>query len=301
MKKTFSLSLLAIFILGFAAGYFARTQKFASDTQSSAPQEVLAANKLQALTDREIAEYYELKNDLDKLNKADEILAKMMTIFLHDLGIRISRKTLDESSKAINKNPEDSAIGQLDPNTPQSLSQMQSPEKLSSANWTQAERLRHEIKNEKETADFLDQVKIPEFNEALKVAKSFSNRTGTLESLQGQFLGSAIVKQDEKFRTWSVDLFLNGNLDKGKFEGKAHIKMAENGKVFSNSGHGGKLDAFKEFGSESDAILIRASPTVYFQMYFLKGADSLIGNVYKRNSDDEPYVRIGTVQLKRGG
>ena len=158
MKRTFSLSLLAVFILGFAAGYFARTQnqKFVLVTQPVTPQEVLATNKLQALTDKEIAEYYELKNDAEKLNKADEILAKMMTIFLHDLGIRISRKTLDESSKALNKNPEDSAIGQLDPNTPQSPFQIESSEKLASANWTQAEKLRHEIKNEKETADFFD-------------------------------------------------------------------------------------------------------------------------------------------------
>src|SRR4051812_35867240 len=57
--------------------------------------------KLQTLTDNDITEYYRLKNLEDKYKKADEILGKIVTLFLADLGIRVSKTTLKMASKSI--------------------------------------------------------------------------------------------------------------------------------------------------------------------------------------------------------
>ena len=284
--------------MGLAVGYFKRPTDTATPTPVENTQDINAKNKLQALTDEQITEYYTLKNDTERLKKADEILAKMMTIFLHDLGLRISRQMQEDSTAALSRTPEPQNYKAAETAPPPQASPPPEVAKTNLNTLRKIESTRHDIINESDKANFLEQTKIQNFDDALKSAKSYSNRTGTLVALQGQFLGIATVTIAKKIRAWGVDLFLDGNVNGNNFNGTAHIKISENGKVFSNSRDRGSLRSFKELNN-SDALLIRASPTVYFQMYLLKGHDSMIGNVYQRNTEDEPYQRIGTVQLNR--
>lgn len=93
---------------------------------------------------------------------------------------------------------------------------------------------------------------------------------------------------------------LEAQMEGENLKGKHSLKLAdETGKVFSNSSGNGKLDSYKEFSSNSEAILVKASPTIYFQLYFLKQLDMFAGNIYHRDSDELPYSRIGTVHLHR--
>ena len=55
-----------------------------------------AKSKLQNLYDVDVQEYQRLKNLEAKYSKANDILAKMMTIFLADLGLRISKNDIVE-------------------------------------------------------------------------------------------------------------------------------------------------------------------------------------------------------------
>ena len=300
MKKEFTLSTVIAFILGLGIGNFTSSRKTHNTSDSNQYGTKQAQEKLQMLTDQQVTEYYQLKSDSEKIKAADEILAKMMTIFLHDLGIRISRNVLDQSVASLERHALDPAIPTAQPGT-KTTSKEGDPAvaEFSTTSWKRAERLRHEIKNELEAAEFLDKVKIENFDKALKDTKPFLNRTGTLQNVQGQFQGRALIKRNEKYRNWDVEVFLDGNLDKGSLQGNAKVRIAENGKVFSNSSDNGKLKSFREFNSGSDAILVRASPSIYFQMYFLKDNNTLVGNIYEQDSDSESYNHIGTLDLKR--
>jgi hypothetical protein len=300
-----SFSLIFALILGTLLGFFLKgfflvpAQPQIQPSPGSRIKE-----KIQALSDQEIAEYYALKNDAERLKKADEILAKMMTIFLHDLGIKLFQNTNEKSKNNLNSSdvqpPKDGQISLSDLKNKMALTQNQMTPVGSIADWKNVEKSRHYIKTEKERADFLGKVQIPDFDDALKQSSVFANKTGYISLLQGRFTGKADVKLNEKYLSWDIEMSINGTLEKGSFEGKSSIKLSRDGKVFSDSSGNGTLRAFREFNSDSDAILMRAGPDVYFQVYFLKDNDSLVGNVYYREEEDDPYKKIGTLQLRRG-
>ncbi len=46
--------------------------------------------KVSGLTDSEISDYYKLKDQKEKYEKANEILSKIVLLFLADLGVKLS-------------------------------------------------------------------------------------------------------------------------------------------------------------------------------------------------------------------
>ncbi len=262
-----------------------------------AQNDIQLKEKLQALTDSDIADYYRLKNLEDKYTKADEILGKIMTIFLTDLGLRVSKRTEEQIHQALEKNPLPTSNSKgLVAKTENITKPIGIPK---DDKWTINEKPLHEISNERDIPDFLEKVKIDKIDEALKSSVSFANRTSTLDALKGKFSGTSQVKIEEKIHLWDLDLFLNAEMVGGVLTGKAQIKMAENGKIFSDSSHGGDIRAFREFTLGSEAVFINASPNVVFQLYYFKSMDTLSGNIYQKIRGSETFSYIGTLRLRR--
>lgn len=81
---------LLIFAAGALAGSWYNSRSHLEiAVPSSLNPELLA--KFQELTAADLEEYYRLKTAEDKYKKADEILGKVMAIFLADLGLHASQ------------------------------------------------------------------------------------------------------------------------------------------------------------------------------------------------------------------
>lgn len=260
--------------------------------------------KLQALTDNDIAEYYRLKTMEERYKKADEILGKIMTIFLADLGIRVSEATLAQAKNGAEVRPGSSPSPlDLKNTTDANRVGMQSKkaEAAGAANWVAAEKLRDEVRSDGEIADFLEKTRIENLDEAIRTTTAFSNKFNNLSVLKGPFRGAAQVKVSGVSHDWTIEMHLNAEIESGTLQGKTQIKIAENGEVFSDLTDNGEINNYREFSSGSEAVMMKASPSTYFQVYYIKRLDALVGNVYTRKSEADPFVRIGTLHLKRSG
>ncbi len=97
MKSNTALAVLVSLLAGAIIGYSFKLSGNATSPSGSAPISTSdydeGIRKLQDLSENEIAEYYRLKTMEERYAKADELLGKMMTIFLADLGIKLTTDT----------------------------------------------------------------------------------------------------------------------------------------------------------------------------------------------------------------
>lgn len=89
MNKSFKVIALVLVTVGLlTATYKAGQSSISQDSQG----ELRAKQELIELTQKDFEEYQNLKSLEDRYKKADEILGKIMTVFLADLGLRLGYK-----------------------------------------------------------------------------------------------------------------------------------------------------------------------------------------------------------------
>lgn len=282
---------LSLFGLGFYLGPGLRNAP-----PPVAPLPTSGLEKLQSLAEGDLEDYYRLKTMEDKYKKADEILGKMVVIFLADLGLRVSQRT-QIASTAGKVAPPDAvpSPGHRRPTVSSVLEQNSPLGRLSSG-----EQQLMQVRDQHQVAPHLQRVKIEQFENALKASQSFSNRANVLNSLIGSFEGPSNVRIGQKDEGWLVHLDVAGNMDKGKLSGMVRTRLLKDGKTLSDSNSKGEnIEAFREFASDSSAILLKASPHIFLQLYYLRDIDQLAANIYRRQTDAEGFEHIGSAQLKR--
>jgi len=237
----------------------------------------------------------------EKYLKADEILGKIMVIFLADLGLRVSQsaQTSAKQPPLVSDQrcaPPASALAPVISAAP-----MISPKENDAKRWASQEAKLLNLRYEQSVPALLRRLKIDDLDSSIKTSQAFSNKGGVLASLNGSFEGRSNVSFDDKKRSWYIHIELAGTMEgKEKLSGNLKIRLLENGKVFSNSSNSGSIVAFREFlGGESQAILAKVSDGLYFQLYYLKELDQLAGNIYRRSSDVGNFEHIGSMSLKR--
>lgn len=267
---------------------------------------------LQDLADNEIADYYRLKTLEEKYKKADEILGKMVAIFLADLGVRVSSDVAAASkipAPPLSSRTESTpAATEATPSPPSnSISPAQLSNALSAtpaqadspkiANRTPLEAIR----SDSEIAEFLKLSQIKDFDSALKTSAGYKNSNSTLPYLLGRFVGSATATRRDKLETWETEMVLDARMARdGRLFGSYSLKLAKGGRVFSNkSGKGGLDSEWREWKDDPEVIFVEVSPNMFLQMYYLKSSDSLIGNVVEQDKRDRTYKTIGTIRMNR--
>lgn len=296
------LGLLFIATTVFFSGYYLGHRRLAT---SLADSNTCATDKLSAqfrqLTENEISEYYELKTMEERYKKADEILAKIMTIFMAEFGLRLSDRALVASRISVDLPSASSCAAPITPSDPDGQRRVESKpqppaEEAARAPVTVEELAR--LRTPKLVKAFLDKNKIENLSQTIAASKSFSNVSGLVELIQGRFVGPAHVVEGDKPVEWEVRVFLNAPFREGKLDGASEIVIAKAGVAFSTSRGEGSVEEWREGGSGGMELFIKASPNVYFQIYYLKASDSFIGNVYRRGST-EAFAHIGNVNLYR--
>lgn len=302
------IAVVALLCIGI--GFFAG-RRFAPSTTPS-PASGPDLTNLQSIAETDLAEYYRLKTLEERYKKADEILGKIVGIFLADLGLRVSgdveRASKEPSPVALAAPTSDTATAKKETEAPTNDTAAASGGPFGSAatsatpgepNPTRPSL--DSLNSSQEIADFLKRVEIRDFDAALKASTGFANKTATLASLQGRFVGVASVLKRGTQETWDAELELNGQMARGiRFRGNYSLKFAKNGKVFSNkTGRGNLADEFREWKDDPEVIFIEASPDTFIQVYYLKGPDMIVGNVLEQPNRAGAYRTIGTIKLQR--
>ena len=259
-------------------------------------------NKFDQLNNVDFDEYLNLKNQKEKYEKADEILGKILLIFLSDLGLRVTDKKIevvkshlvvDQRSEATSRRSSDGGHSKSEIKT-EAASETKSH--VSSNAWTKNEKNIEQVTSELEGKDFLNSVVIDDLFRELKYSKNLNQ--DQLLQINGSFTGR--IAFDNKSKTsWEVELELDGYHKDGKAEGKCSIILSKEGRSFSHTSGNGDLRNFKAFAGKSKAILVSAnSDRGVFQLYFPSNINTLIGNYYHKQSIGK-YKKTGTVTLTR--
>lgn len=318
-KKHLAAGVLML-LVGFSAGYASRSRSASSETASTAELQSLQdeqrkfqklKGELSALSAHDFEEYVRLKDLERKYKKADELIGKMILIFLADLGLRVS----DEQARfaqvsASGDRPSESASppthsasgeslreGRLQaqaPNLPQTAVQ---PGK---STWVQAESKLADLRDEKEIEEFLKATRIQDLSSELKKTTLIKKPDPRIE---GCFEGAARVITEPP-KTWQMKTNVVFDPDRGSegesanVSGKTSVEISENGRIFSNSRGSGPVKDFRNFTQDSSALLLKAGQRLYFQLYYLQEQDAYAGNVYELG-DSAEFKFHGTVRLYR--
>lgn len=295
-----------IFGIGlFALGLYLGANHLRPAQSPKAGVPLSGLEKLQSLADGDLEDYYRLKTMEERYLKADEILGKMMVIFLADLGLRVSNSAQRAAQdRAVITERSEPPKAQVVPNTPApaSLSVVTSEDKAKPL----FDRLNHnekgllQARDERNVDGLLRRVRIGDFGTALGASKGFMNRGDSLGSLNGSFLGRSRVRVEGRFEAWNVQLEVAAAMQKGKLAGQVRTRLLKDGKVFSDSNsNGDSLEVFREFAGDSAALLVKVNDKLYLQAYYLRELDLLATNIYRRGSEAEGFEHIGSAQLKR--
>lgn len=297
------------FLLGLiAGGWF-----FHSPSTPDKPNQVNLSElqeKIQNIHDVDMQEYLQLKDQKAQFLKANEILGKMMTIFLADLGLRVSSQDL-KSLKEMPLGSEALASGTCEVpmkdsesaeevvrSTKESFAptgnQSTAPQSKPTNNWKQKEKSISNVTTDTEIENFLKDVVIEDFFSAIKGSGSVRRRD--LNNLNGVFEG-VLTYDSSSEQPAEVYMEMGGVFRRGQVRGSCKIILSRNGKPFNNSNSNGNIDNYKKSSPDSPAIFVDlGGRSGYFQLYFVRSNSVLVGNYYKQQGMDE-FVKTGTVTL----
>lgn len=298
--KFLSPAALGVFLAGAALGALAGWGLAPTTLPTEDSRERAARDKLQALTESELLEYSRLKTLEERYRKADELLTKMIQIFVADLGLRLSPLALEalkDGSVGSSAVPSP-AIPEKPAATPP-LPPSPSPTRPPHPGHGVPRPALSEVRGPEEIEGFLKASRIEDLDEALKTSSGLSNRS-QIADLTGRFTGQALIERDGRPVIWDVVFEFQGQLADGKLRGRNRLILSENGKVFSNKSGRGSLDGdFRELAQDPLATLVEAGPNSFVQLYYLKESDALIGNFLQRPGTGRPFRTIGTLHLRR--
>lgn len=290
-------------ILLFALGLFLGTSYLRPAQQAKSPVPSSGLEKLQSLAEGDLEDYYRLRTMEERYAKADEILGKIMVIFLADLGLHVSKQAQEAAQNRAVITERGSEPPKVVPvAAPASLAMPTLEERsrplLDRLNLNERGLL--QARDERSVDGLLRRVKLSDFGTALSASKGFSNRADTLGSLNGGFEGRTRVRLEGKNEAWYVHLEVAAAMQNKKLAGQVRTRLLKDGKVFSDSNsNGDNLEVFREFSGDSAALLVKVNDKLFLQAYYLKELDMLATNIYRRGSEAEGFEHIGSAQLKR--
>jgi hypothetical protein len=179
----------------------------------------------------------------------------------------------------------------IESHTPSSFRPRAKPAHPVSTDWRSAEQSLRALKPS--AAEwFLKKTRIPDFFSELQKSEPLQLRAPRLE---GCFFGDVHLTDGQ---VWQMKTEIS--LQEGSPpSGTVSVQLSENGKLFNNSSATGEVRDLKSFGMHSEAVILEASDTRYFQIYSMADPTTLLGNLYVRESD--PVLKFkGSVILKKG-
>lgn len=298
---------VAVGLVGYFTGL--RTQSVSEDLQDYKTKYEQLQAKIQNFTDADFQEYQQLKDRSQQYAKAEELLGKIMMVFLADLGLKVNKTDLDKVAKMAQPIPPPlppatpvNASTQAPPTSgphggPAAGSQVTKPVADSGAppNWAEKERALGEIANENDAENFLKKVAVDNLFPIVKTSRPLD--AAMLDAVNGNYQGR-IVMDDPEQKAQEISLELKGFREGESTTGTYKIMVGPPGRVDSNTSGSGQLKNFHSVEGSTQAVIIDATPNTYIQVYPIPRLNQLIGNYYRQDSIDK-FSKIGTVILNR--
>ncbi len=245
--------------------------------------------RLAGISEKELHDYLATNSAEDKLRKADEILAKVMQIFVADIGYKISAQEMSKLGQPSVPSTTNQAVDTQP--TPKPLETASTPTKATVA-FHKPRLTVSQILNDAQEKEFLKTIAENEFSSSLKASKTLTKQMA--QQLNGRFAGFINFSKDQK--QWKAEMTFEGEVQSGKLQGSHDILLSDaaTGKSLSHSRGRGELD--RSYSSNEGAYIIEVGGD-YLELYYFPALEQLSG--YFLEIQKGEYKRVGTVVMQR--
>ncbi len=280
---------LSIFIIGIIIGkyYFSKhevvIQKETLAIQSADAQKLDSiSNAFFNLSQNEILEYTKLKDAKKKYEKADEILGKVILLFLANVQMRMKPEV---KSYFVEGKKEKVKIEDL---TFKSNNQIKKkPEVVIMDEYIFAKLIAVDAQFMSVQKNMPFKIKSP--YKLFKKSNSFEDLE-KIKKFNGVFKGSLLItKGKHKNRLDDIELNINFFERDGKIDGTYESKLSHSGDTYShNRGSGGARQIRK---APKGTYLVETSPNSFMHLRYIEGEDIFHGKYY----DDDEFKGLVTL------
>tara|TARA_R110002072_G_scaffold534_8_gene4286 strand:- start:37425 stop:38399 length:975 start_codon:yes stop_codon:yes gene_type:complete len=265
--------------------------------------------QIQSLSMNELKEYENLKENKAKYNKAKEIYEKVFKMLLLNLGAQylnagITLPTYEKIEEDISQKIRDEIKDEIKAE----LSQASAPE-IKQDDSSQQELYERPNNNgeqnnvNEEPKKFANGIHIKNPNNFRSKAKIIKKKSKLLENFIGSYYGKILLfksfanKSKNKEDTWNVSIEANFIFQKEKgYLGNSVIELSSPEKgIFSRSNGTGTNAAFLKNKNFKNALVITASPSIFFAIRYSKRKQSWVGDVFKLDNSNPQYKQIGII------
>lgn len=288
--------LASIVVAGGIGAYIgaARTHQDSTDDNSWKTKYLDLHQKFQRISEVDVDEYLRLKDQKEKYEKADEILAKILLIMLHDLGVRTSGPQIDQLKTSQTAPPAPptptQAVSSITP-TPTQAAQA----KTQTAQYDVSKL--NSVTRQSEVTDFLKSAEMPDFSSTLQGGSALNQ--AQLDLLNGRFTGVAIFDDPDR-APWQVEIMFFARTGRNSLRGRHSIRLSRNGRQFSHTRGEIKDDSYVSPSTDSVSVIIDAyAGSAYFHVFYFPRMNAFYGNVYTKEGGAGSFKRTGTVHLTK--
>lgn len=262
--------------------------------------------KFKLLSDNEIENYISERDQDLKTSKADEVLTKLLKLFLIDVGLRLESQAnrLEQSKLTTPKNTISNnvtppvAIAPKCTYSKKACEDKYGPFKqlVKVVDWKKQEVALSGVRSENRIEPFLEDVKVDNLFDYLK--NSYKPKRNAYFRFRGLFTGDVIF-DNPKQSTLKMEFELKDDLvfKKGEYYGTYRIQLFRDGKSVSNSNGDGRLTFLKSYNEKSKGFIIQTG-RLYFHLYFGPSRRFMFGNVYERKNVSS-YLKVAKVILNK--
>ena len=302
MNKTFITAIVA-FGLGFASNiFFSKSNSYQSikDPKTISYENFASArSSLISISQNEYVEYTKIKDQKKKYEKADELLTKIMLLFLADVGFKVSKEvpaelsaTRDELKTQPISTPR-SGVSQVPSENPGS-GNLALP---SGSNLADKSSMIKNLATEKQIHEALDTAVIE--NPKIESVQGTVPSHKQIQLLDGKYYGT-IRFLDGKREELSVSLDLMPDYSKSGLSGAFKLLIHGPEKNSESSGQGNIHNIVSLSQDQGGFLISGCGDECFLQLYYNSPSDQLFGNYYEitKSSNKKPE-RVGLVNLRK--
>lgn len=298
------ISTFIAFAIGFFSSRFISNSSSSTNVKDSSTGQCTnladAKSSLMSISKNEYLEYTKIKDLKQKYEKADELLGKIMLLFLADVGFRLQKDVIVEPvSTGV------STVASPSQNTTTPFEKSPSAESLPEASPVKQSEVSplegkssviKTSQSEKQIRDILDSALIED--PKIEAAKGGTPTPTQQRRLEGRYAG-AIKFLDNKRASLSVVWELIPDNSKGEMSGTFNLNIHGPGKNSESSGSG-NIDTIISLAEDKDGFLVRGcGGDCYLQLYYNAPGDQFFGNYYEMINGTKKSARLGIVELKK--
>lgn len=278
-------------VIGWGTYYFFRPKLIPESIDRELIQCSIHELQMKDWGRKDFQDYIATTDPTLKAKKGDELLSKIMMLFIADIGVRMSQLNSSQQTEIgqSQNNPADNRGGAI---TKTETGSHPVANETRGGLQVQAPPPRFVVTNEVEIPDA---VKKHEKENLFSTVRSSQPITHAhIRYINGTFVGEITMHNGDE--PWGVEHIVSIQISGNKVSGTAKLKFSKQGKVFSDHNSEGEVDFFT--GTPNSIVVKANGDKGYMELFSAENLGMLVGTYYDKKSVDR-FVPIGTVVLRR--